>query len=62
MCRERIALLENLGFLWNVRKGHWEDMYQKLKRFKEVHGHCKVSKVSDIIVHLMRIVLSDWND
>ncbi|KAL3801187.1 hypothetical protein ACHAWO_002758 [Cyclotella atomus] len=40
----RIEQLDSIGFDWNPRGNKWTDMYEQLKAFKEVHGHCNVSK------------------
>ena len=39
---DRIRRLENVGFIWNAIQAAWEDQFQKLRQFKEEHGHCNV--------------------
>jgi len=41
--QEKVDLLESIGFVWNCRDSHWEEMYNNLKAYREVHGHCNVS-------------------
>jgi hypothetical protein len=43
---ERIARLEGMGFEWDPQRAQWNQMFEKLKQFKEEIGHCKVPKVS----------------
>lgn len=38
----RIAILENMGIVWDVQNDAWEQSYQELKRYKEENGHCVV--------------------
>eukprot|EP00586_Coscinodiscus_wailesii_P019545 CAMPEP_0172506182 /NCGR_PEP_ID=MMETSP1066-20121228/192487_1 /TAXON_ID=671091 /ORGANISM="Coscinodiscus wailesii, Strain CCMP2513" /LENGTH=244 /DNA_ID=CAMNT_0013283087 /DNA_START=204 /DNA_END=938 /DNA_ORIENTATION=- len=50
MTRERVAVLEGIGFVWRVpRSGgvkpdpdRWRKYYDELKTYKKKHGHCKV--------------------
>lgn len=45
LSQEQIQLLKQIGFQWNSPRGSrhsWEDKFQKLKEFQELHGHCKV--------------------
>lgn len=39
----RQALLEDLGFLWDVRTMIWKTRYMELAHFHKKHGHCNVS-------------------
>ncbi|KAL7449292.1 hypothetical protein ACHAWC_001363, partial [Mediolabrus comicus] len=39
---EKIQLLNEIGFVWNVRAGQFNFNYNKLVAFKEKHGHTKV--------------------
>jgi hypothetical protein len=48
---ERKQLLDDLGFVWEIdhydvdrslRARQWEEMYNKLQAFKEIHGHCQI--------------------
>lgn len=43
MTDARQALLEDLGFLWDVRAMIWETRYKELVRFHKKHGHCNVN-------------------
>ena len=38
----QVALLDKLGFHWDVRDGTWSEWFGQLKNFKEQHGHCAV--------------------
>ncbi len=38
----RIARLNDLGFVWDVRLASWEEMFSALQRFRELEGHCNV--------------------
>lgn len=43
---EREIKLNGLGFTWNFRdlkESYWQQMYQALKEFKRLHGHCLVA-------------------
>ncbi|WP_257616748.1 DEAD/DEAH box helicase [Chlamydia suis] len=42
LTEDRIARLEELGFVWDVLEGFWEEKFMELKLFREEHGHCKV--------------------
>ncbi|WP_231911662.1 DEAD/DEAH box helicase [Chlamydia suis] len=42
LAEDRVARLEELGFVWNVLKEAWEENFLELQRFREEHGHCKV--------------------
>ncbi len=44
---EQIALLDKLGFRWDVNEEKWAERFEQLKRFKEEHGHCEVGLVTD---------------
>jgi Helicase associated domain len=44
---ERIRQLEAIGMTWCVQKEEWEGNFEKLKRFKELHGHLDVKKSDD---------------
>lgn len=43
---DRINRLEAMGFEWDPQKAQWNMMYDKLLKYKEEAGHCKVPKVS----------------
>ena len=38
----RQRLLEDLGFVWNIRRNVWDERYDELVNFNTVHGHCNV--------------------
>ncbi|WP_257615700.1 helicase associated domain-containing protein, partial [Chlamydia suis] len=42
LSEDKIARLEEIGFVWDVREEEWEENFLELKRFQEEHGHCKV--------------------
>ena len=39
---ERIRRLDELGFVWDIRKQSWEDRFQELAAYKQEHGNCLV--------------------
>ena len=47
LSEEQIALLNEIGFVWNVRAEQWNINLNKLKAFKNKHGHTNVSKEHD---------------
>ena len=42
LTHERVVQLEEIGFAWNSHKAGWEERYQQLVDYHDVHGHCKV--------------------
>ena len=44
MTEERIAKLEEIGFVWNAQEAAWESMFSALIEYKEEHGDCLVPK------------------
>ncbi|GFH61990.1 hypothetical protein CTEN210_18466 [Chaetoceros tenuissimus] len=40
--RERIAILESMGFVWTPMKDTWKERFEDLKIFKAQFGHCNV--------------------
>ena len=44
LSKERIALLDKLGFIWNPRDALWDEMYERLCAFRKQHGHCNVPR------------------
>eukprot|EP00548_Thalassiothrix_antarctica_P007842 CAMPEP_0194136118 /NCGR_PEP_ID=MMETSP0152-20130528/6144_1 /TAXON_ID=1049557 /ORGANISM="Thalassiothrix antarctica, Strain L6-D1" /LENGTH=265 /DNA_ID=CAMNT_0038832633 /DNA_START=640 /DNA_END=1437 /DNA_ORIENTATION=+ len=50
MTRERIKMLDDIGFIWDSREGrsqthppkHWERNFNRLVKYKNVHKHCLV--------------------
>lgn len=47
LTEEQVALLDKLGFRWDVREEKWIENFEKLKQFKEIHGHCRVELIVD---------------
>lgn len=41
---ERQTALEQLGFVWDSHSTTWEERFQELTEFKEIHGHANVPK------------------
>jgi len=41
---ERRDLLESMDFSWHVdrKMNEWDEMFRRLQRYKELHGHCAV--------------------
>eukprot|EP00429_Kryptoperidinium_foliaceum_P007691 CAMPEP_0176009660 /NCGR_PEP_ID=MMETSP0120_2-20121206/4364_1 /TAXON_ID=160619 /ORGANISM="Kryptoperidinium foliaceum, Strain CCMP 1326" /LENGTH=326 /DNA_ID=CAMNT_0017342461 /DNA_START=16 /DNA_END=996 /DNA_ORIENTATION=- len=52
---ERIARLEELGFEWDPQQAQWEKMFDRLVKYKEAEGHCKVPKG-----YMKDIELANW--
>jgi len=49
--KERIELLEKLGFAWNLKREgvvSWEVRYMELRAYKTQHGNCLVPKTSRV--------------
>lgn len=42
MTRERIKLLENIGFVWDSHEATWHERLSELLQFKREHGNCLV--------------------
>uniref|UniRef100_UPI0015D90DCD helicase associated domain-containing protein n=1 Tax=Chlamydia suis TaxID=83559 RepID=UPI0015D90DCD len=42
LAEDRIARLEEIGFVWDILKEAWEENFLELQRFREEFGHCKV--------------------
>ena len=45
--RDRIHKLERIGFMWDpsdVYNDKWDGKFRQLVRYKEEHGHCRVSR------------------
>ncbi len=53
---EQVALLDKLGYDWDPRKTAWQAQFEKLKLFKEKHGHFQVEAVQDVDEDLQRWV------
>jgi hypothetical protein len=50
MSLERKKKLNAIDFCWhkgNIYEQRWNEMYQKLKLYKTLHGHCRVKKHED---------------
>lgn len=41
---ERLHALEKLGFVWSVQEDTWEERFNELCHYKELHSHCNVPK------------------
>lgn len=52
MTAERIAKLDSLGFDWNPKESHWEELYSHLKRYHRQHGHCNVPQLATVEGHV----------
>ena len=52
LTRQRVDMLEKIGFVWNARTNAWDTHYENLKVFKKTHGH--------IFVPVANKVLSQW--
>jgi hypothetical protein len=39
---DRIELLENIGFVWDSHGVAWDEKFQELKEFENIHCHCFV--------------------
>jgi hypothetical protein len=44
LTKERIALLDGLGFVWNLQEALWTANFKTLEAFKAVNGHLDVPK------------------
>ena len=44
MAEERIAKLEEIGFVWNAQEAAWESMFSALIEYRTKHGDCLVPK------------------
>jgi len=42
MTTERIAVLNDIGFVWDTLTSQWETRLNELKEFRELHGHSNV--------------------
>mmetsp|Transcript_8640 Transcript_8640/g.13325 ORF Transcript_8640/g.13325 Transcript_8640/m.13325 type:complete len:350 (+) Transcript_8640:211-1260(+) len=42
MSRERIEMLEKIGFVWDSHKATWDKMYHELLGYKREYGNCEV--------------------
>ena len=44
LSNDRIKRLEDEGFVWNPVESDWEEMFDALKEYKNMHGDCKIPK------------------
>ena len=44
LSKERIAKLEDIGFLWEINNATWAMRYNELVAYKEKFGHCMVPR------------------
>ncbi len=51
LTRERIELLEEIGFLWDPIDAKFNDRIQELKMFQEKHGHCDVAQSMNLSLY-----------
>lgn len=42
MTKDRIKILNDLGFVWDLHQVQWDKMFGELLEYKKVHGHCDV--------------------
>ena len=42
MSRDRVDLLNSIGFVWNTHDDAWSASFAELQEFRKLHGHCKV--------------------
>lgn len=47
LSQERKEKLNSIDFVWNDLQDRWETQFQKLKQYKNRHGHCQVLKKED---------------
>lgn len=40
--KERILLLDSVGFIWNKHNAVWQEKFNELSTFKAARGHCKI--------------------
>jgi hypothetical protein len=43
---EKISRLEKLGFIWNRKETHWEEIFSLFKKFVKEKGHTHVPRLS----------------
>lgn len=55
---ERIAILESLGFAWDMNEVYWMEKWHMLKKFTEDHGHANVPSRYEQNPRLARWVLN----
>jgi len=42
LTEDRVRLLNELGFIWSRRNNTWNSNFERLERWKEIHGNCNV--------------------
>jgi hypothetical protein len=42
LLKDRVQRLEAIGFIWSRRENAWNELYQRLDRYKSVYGDCNV--------------------
>jgi len=42
MTKERIEILDDIGFIWQAQDALWQERFHELLKFKKKHGHCSV--------------------
>jgi len=50
---DRMERLNQLGFVWNVFDLRWNQMFDRLKKFRETNGHFHVSE-SDLLIWIKK--------
>lgn len=48
LTNDQIALLDKLGFRWDVHGEKWAERIEQLKQFRAKHGHCDPSDEEDL--------------
>lgn len=48
LTNDQIALLDKLGFRWDVRGEKWAERIEQLSQFRAQHGHCDLSEDEDL--------------
>lgn len=46
LAQERIDKLNSIGFVWDIKRDFWQEVFEKLVAFKEKFGHLKIPKKS----------------
>ncbi|MDB4634110.1 Helicase associated domain protein [Rubripirellula sp.] len=42
--KQRVELLESIGFVWDLREEYWKEQFKKLMAYKAEHGNCLVPR------------------
>ena len=48
MTEEQLQKLKDLGFVWENLNRSWNERFEELVKFKEQHGHCTITKDSNV--------------